>query len=153
MMRISALLNDTGPTQPSRVLHTPSRSSRSIALEHASSTAVTSRQSPTPVPKTASKTKAKESKDAAKFERGNTTCAVNYPPFEIVDVHQKQLLDSFDIYPKTDIGGYPRHIPYTSEKKEFQIQTGRDSFEGTLSPAMKQTLANVENSLPIYLQA
>ena len=110
------------------------------------------RDSPTPGIKPLSKTKAKESKDAAKFEPGNTTCEVNYPPFEVVDIHQKQLLESFDIYPKSDIGGFPRHIPYTSEKKEFQIQTGRDSFEGTSGAVVIREATDTCDSLPIYLQ-
>lgn len=36
----------------------------------------------------------------------------------------------FDLKPDHGVADFPKHIPYSSEKKAFHIQTGRDSFEG-----------------------
>lgn len=68
-------------------------------------------------------------KDAAKLERSTVSGDVNFPAFVIQNKHVQQELQKFDVYPSEDIMEYPKHIPYTSEKKGFQLQTGRDSFE------------------------
>lgn len=78
------------------------------------------------------KSKAKLSKDAPKFERGETVGVVNYPPYEMSDADLARHLKDFKIFPSSDIAAYPRHIPYSSDKKDFLTKTGRDSFEGML---------------------
>jgi hypothetical protein len=58
---------------------------------------------------------------------------INYPPYEangdpmLVREHQK-----CHIHPAGNIADYRRHIPYTSDKKEFTERTGRQAFEGML---------------------
>jgi len=74
--------------------------------------------------------KPKEAKDAPKFERGEPMGKVRYPPHEIDDERVLRQLKRFCIFPRHDIGEYPRHIPYNSEKKDFLLKTGRKSFEG-----------------------
>ncbi|KAF2725764.1 DNA-binding domain of Mlu1-box binding protein MBP1, partial [Polychaeton citri CBS 116435] len=83
-------------------------------------------------------------KDAAVFIKGEPTMAVNFPPFECneASIHlskdQKQELErkhrEYEIFPsgKRDTGliaNYVRHIPYSSEKKKFFAQTGREAFD------------------------
>jgi len=76
------------------------------------------------------KSKTKQVKDAPKFERGETVGIVNYPPHDHADLSRH--LNEFKIFPSSGIAAYPRHIPYSSDKKDFLIKTGRDSFEGVL---------------------
>jgi hypothetical protein len=70
-------------------------------------------------------------KDAPVFNPGEVRGELRYPPCEERD----EFLDSqhalFDIHPTVGhIGEFPRHIPYSSEKKAFLEKTGRESFEG-----------------------
>lgn len=58
--------------------------------------------------------------------------AVKFPPFEACSQEQRRALKKMNVFPDQDIAAYPRHIPYSSDKKDFQLQTGRDSFEGRL---------------------
>ncbi|KAF2739651.1 hypothetical protein EJ04DRAFT_540537 [Polyplosphaeria fusca] len=55
---------------------------------------------------------------------------VNYPPYEVGDdqelaAHHRR----FRIHPSGNIADFRRHIPYTSDKKEFTEKTGRQAFE------------------------
>lgn len=79
------------------------------------------------------KSKTKLTKDAPKFERGETIGTVKYPPYETSDAELSRHFKDFRIFPSSGIAAYPRHIPYSSDKKDFMLKTGRDSFEGMLS--------------------
>jgi hypothetical protein len=74
--------------------------------------------------------KQKLCKDAAVFKPGAIRGECRYPP----DEYQDKLLEAkhqmFEVYPMGDIATFPRHIPYSSEKKLFWEKTGRESFEG-----------------------
>lgn len=85
--------------------------------------------SPPPTPRK----KQKVAKDAAVFIRGNTRGPVNYPPYEQHDPDLRIHHQRFGLNPMEDIGAYPRHIPYNSEKKTFMERTGRESLEGSSS--------------------
>lgn len=70
-------------------------------------------------------------KDAPVFTPGKVRGELRYPPYEERD----EVLDSqhalFEIHPTIgNIAKFPRHIPYSSEKKGFLEKTGRESFEG-----------------------
>ncbi|KXJ95642.1 hypothetical protein Micbo1qcDRAFT_201004 [Microdochium bolleyi] len=54
---------------------------------------------------------------------------VNFPPFEDLDAATTRQLQHFGVYLLGDIQNCCRHIPYNSGKKDFQLKTGRDSFE------------------------
>lgn len=75
----------------------------------------------------------KDAKDAPKFEKGDPSGGVNYPPYVDVDEESQRQQKRFAIFPSSKIEEYPRHIPYNSEKKGFSSKTGRDAFEGALS--------------------
>ncbi|RMZ77281.1 hypothetical protein DV737_g4461, partial [Chaetothyriales sp. CBS 132003] len=68
-------------------------------------------------------------KDQPVFTRGPPRGEVRYPPFEYDNPSLFAYHQQFDMFPMEDIGAYPRHIPYNSEKKLFQEKTGRDFFE------------------------
>lgn len=78
-------------------------------------------------------TKIKIGKDSAKFNRGSASGEIKFPPYSPNSLHLEQQFDRFEIYPRRNIQEFPRHIPYSSDKKGFQAKTGRDSFEGKLS--------------------
>jgi hypothetical protein len=75
--------------------------------------------------------KVKLAKDAPIFRKAPTKGIVRFPPYEagndraLAEEHRK-----FRIYPMGHIGEFTNHIPYSSDKKDFQIKTGRDAFEG-----------------------
>ncbi|KAI9706125.1 MAG: hypothetical protein M1836_005531 [Candelina mexicana] len=73
--------------------------------------------------------KQKMSKDAAVFTKGKIRGENRFPPFEITDEKLLEQHRRFRIFPTKDIGAYPRHIPYNSDKKSFLEKTGRESFE------------------------
>ncbi|RMZ89163.1 hypothetical protein DV736_g3605, partial [Chaetothyriales sp. CBS 134916] len=76
-----------------------------------------------------SRKKQKIVKDRPVFTRGPPRGEVRYPPFEYDNPSLSAYHQQFDMFPMEDIGAYPRHIPYNSEKKLFQEKTGRDFFE------------------------
>ena len=71
-------------------------------------------------------------KDAALFRPGNPKGEVRYPPFEELSEELTNILQEWKVHPLGDIDKYPRHIPYQSDKKDFQEKTGRDAFNGML---------------------
>ena len=75
--------------------------------------------------------KLKVAKDAAIFVRKDARGEIRYPPCEYQDAELAAAHAAFMIHPMGHISEYPRHIPYTSEKKAFFEKTGRESFEGT----------------------
>lgn len=112
MMSLAAMLN---PAEEQGLL--------SPAMTRATSEA-------TPEPRPAAK-KQKLAKDAPIFSKGNPVGHVQYAPFEAFPAHEKELMSRFNVFP--DIGtiaDFPRHIPYSSDKKGFLQKTGRDAFEG-----------------------
>ena len=56
---------------------------------------------------------------------------VKFKPCEIQDDTIAAEHQKFHVEPVGRISDYPRHIPYSSDKKSFQRKTGRDSIEGT----------------------
>ncbi|KAH8435236.1 putative APSES transcription factor Xbp1 [Aspergillus melleus] len=71
----------------------------------------------------------KPPKDAAIFKREKIRGQLRYPPCEERDEELARIHREFQLYPMGEIGLYPRHIPYNSDKKSFQDRTGRESFE------------------------
>ena len=55
---------------------------------------------------------------------------VNYKPCETQDETIAAEHRKFKVEPMGRISDYPRHIPYSSDKKSFQQKTGRDAIEG-----------------------
>lgn len=72
----------------------------------------------------------KIAKDTPIFHKGKTRGDVRYPPCEERDEELARIHKEFNIHPLGDIAAFPRHIPYNSDKKQFQEQTGREHFEG-----------------------
>ena len=70
------------------------------------------------------------SKSAAIFIKGRAKGAINYMPYETQDEELAAEHRKFQMEPIGRIGDYPRHIPYSSDKKSFQKRTGRDALEG-----------------------
>lgn len=84
----------------------------------------------TPEPRPLAK-KQKIAKDAPIFSKGKPVGHVKYAPHEVFAGHQREIMSKFNVFP--DIGtitNFPRHIPYSSDKKGFLQKTGRDAFEG-----------------------
>ncbi|KAI9040563.1 putative APSES transcription factor Xbp1 [Aspergillus affinis] len=71
----------------------------------------------------------KPPKDAAIFKKEKIRGQLRYPPCEERDEELTSIHREFQLYPMGEIGMYPRHIPYNSDKKSFQDRTGRESFE------------------------
>jgi hypothetical protein len=65
--------------------------------------------------------------------------AIRFPPYEVRrDPEIGPVLDEFNVVPDQHMGlfkEYPRYIPYTSSKKDFQEKTGRKGFDGKVSRA------------------
>lgn len=74
--------------------------------------------------------KQKMPKDVPIFIRGKVRGELRYPPCEDQDAKLAEEHCRFQIHPPMgQIGEFPRHIPYNSEKKSFLEKTGRESFE------------------------
>lgn len=70
-------------------------------------------------------------KDAPVFNPGKVRGELRYAPFEERDEFLDEQHVLFEIHPAIGhIADFPRHIPYSSEKKGFLEKTGRESFEG-----------------------
>jgi hypothetical protein len=83
--------------------------------------------------------KPRVAKDAPIFIPGSVRGEVRYPPCadQIADGTFAEEHAKFSIYPRVeDIADFPRHIPYSSEKKSLMEKTGRESFEGMPSPPL-----------------
>ena len=97
-------------------------------LPSPTTTRATSESTPEPSPPAK---KQKIAKDAPIFQKGKPVGQINFPPYEAVSEQEETLLHKLQIYPKPgQITNYPRHIPYSSDKKTFLQKTGRDAFEG-----------------------
>lgn len=84
---------------------------------------------------TTSNKKPRIAKDAPIFIPGSVRGEVRYPPCaDPVEATMAEEHAKFSLYPPVDeIADYPRHIPYSSEKKSLMEKTGRESFEGMFS--------------------
>jgi hypothetical protein len=105
------------------------------------------------VPYTSVLKRQKLPKDAAIFSEGNKTVGfVNYPPYEAGDdkelaaQHRKFRINPMGEIMKRGV----RHIPYNSDKKDFQEKTGRDAFESEF-PRTSVVRAD-RSSVPVHLQ-
>ena len=98
-----------------------------------------------PVPK-----KMKLSKSAAVFNKAEPKGIIRYKPFEGQDGAIAAEHRKFQVQPVGRITEYPRHIPYRSDKKNFQEKTGRDAFEGKMRPAPCEQQTD-RNSLSIHI--
>jgi hypothetical protein len=58
---------------------------------------------------------------------------VNFPPFEDLDEIILEEVRKYGVHQLGQIATRPRHIPYSSEKKNFLGKTGREGFEGAQS--------------------
>lgn len=91
-------------------------------------TRATSEATPEPAPVAK---KQKLAKDAPIFAKGSPVGHVKYAPYEAFAGSEREVMNRFNVFP--DIGtitNFPRHIPYSSDKKGFLQKTGRDAFEG-----------------------
>jgi hypothetical protein len=75
--------------------------------------------------------KQKMRKDAPIIRKAQTKGVVQFPPHEAGDNQTlaAQYKD-YQIDPNGDIAEHCHKYPYSSDKKEFQENTGRDGFEG-----------------------
>jgi hypothetical protein len=95
---------------------------------------------PAPVPRAVTATpstpkRQKVPKDAAIYTHAPVNGPVNFPPHEYEDDAQLTAQHRvFQIYPLGSIlEKSARRIPYSSDKKDFMLKTGRDAFESTFS--------------------
>jgi hypothetical protein len=77
-------------------------------------------------------------KDAPIFRKAPTNGMVRFPPYEAGD--DKLLADQyrkFQLFPMGEIADHCNRIPYSSDKKKFTANTGRESFEGKPDPILE----------------
>lgn len=126
MLSVASLLNPVKPeTRGTRLPSSP-----------LSSLYTSARGSPQ-LPNQPSTKKQKMTKDAAVFTKGKIKGDVNFPPFQNLGKEAMDEVEKFQVYPFGTIDEYCRHIPYNSEKKNFLEKTGRESFEGMISPTQR----------------
>ncbi|KAF2099708.1 hypothetical protein NA57DRAFT_75212 [Rhizodiscina lignyota] len=119
MMKIQSMLNptDSAPylSRESTPVQSPASSCRAFSPPRS-----------TPKPD-------KVQKDGFVNTTGNPKGAVRYTPFEVRrDPEIGPVLDKYHVVPDQNMGrfkDYPRYIPYTSSKKDFQNKTGRKGFD------------------------
>lgn len=144
MIKIQSLLNPSASSNSFRIttsISPPPTPAYTVQDSSASSTPVP--QTPSTPPPNAKRQKL--TKDAPVFVKGQVKGTVGYPPHECTEIHDNlspseraSLVEQhqrFQIYPcgrgqAGCIGDYVRHIPYSSEKKTFFANTGRDAFDG-----------------------
>ena len=126
MAAIRALLNPSTSVQGDRVQEIERKHPPGL-LSPINSTFIAD-ASPTPSPRK----KQKICKDQPVFTRGPVRGRVRYTPCEYDNPTLSAYHQQFDMFPMEELGAYPRHIPYNSEKKLFQNKTGRDFFEGKI---------------------
>lgn len=151
-MRISALLNPAPDTYHQPASQERRRSLRPRRLTNESSPVDDSSDY---MPEQISRnSKVKHTKDAPKFEKGEAVGVVAFPPYEVFDSDLVKHIKEFKILPASAIASYPRHIPYSSDKKEFLNKTGRDSFEGmSSSTTIDCKVLLTVPSLSVHLQS
>lgn len=77
--------------------------------------------------------KAKLTKDAPVFNPGPVRGECRFPPDEYQDEELAAYHQQFEVSPFGEIADYPRHIPYSSEKKSLLEKTHREDLEGKLA--------------------
>jgi hypothetical protein len=142
MLKIHSLLN---PEPSHSNDSSPAGSPVTPAFTTAASTPASTPRLDTPATASPPAKRAKLTKDAAVFVRGTPHGDVNYKPYEcttssahLTPAQNQELVRQhkvFQIFPNgTDQEGriqeYVRHIPYSSERKQFFSNTGREAFEG-----------------------
>ncbi|KAJ5087057.1 hypothetical protein NUU61_008364 [Penicillium alfredii] len=70
----------------------------------------------------------KMARDGPVFRPGNIRGELRYPPCEERDEELERIHREWKLHPIGKIAQFPRHIPYSSEKKSFQERTGRHCF-------------------------
>lgn len=123
MASIESLLNPVPPGSPTR--------RRLVTAKNFFTNPTQPIPRPNTFPPENSGKRSRAPKDAPVFNPGSARGEIRYPPCE----ERNEFLDSqhalFEIHPAIDhISDFPRHIPYSSEKKAFLEKTGRESFEG-----------------------
>ncbi|KAL2754404.1 hypothetical protein ACRALDRAFT_1081455 [Sodiomyces alcalophilus JCM 7366] len=68
-------------------------------------------------------------KDSVSISKSKPRGTINFYPFEHVDEATLREIMRFHVHPFGQIQNSCAHIPYNSEKKDFYIKTGRESFE------------------------
>lgn len=94
--------------------------------------------------------KAKLTKDAAIFIEAEVRGECRFPPDEYQNEELLAYHQQFEVTPMGKIAYYPRHIPYSSEKKDFSEKTGREGFDGKFGQKLI-SISNVD-SVPIHFQ-
>jgi hypothetical protein len=138
MLRINNLLNPMNNSNNQANGSTSLRSTPAYTANDFTST-------PTPGPDTpltpASTKRQKNGKGKPVTKRSTPKGVVNYRPHECNDnivcadaALRREIIDKHCHYQVSIegeglISDYPKHIPYTSDKKDFQTKTGRDAFE------------------------
>jgi hypothetical protein len=147
MLRINNLLNPMNSSNNQADGFTSLRTTPAYTANEFTST-------PTPGPDTpltpASTKRQKNGKGKLVTKRATPKGVVNYRPFEcngnVVCANpnlRKEIIDQHRCYQVSIegeglISDYPKHIPYTSDKKDFHNKTGRDAFE-CLLPCLLRT--------------
>ena len=90
-------------------------------------------------------------KSATVLVNGKAKGVINYKPCETQDEKIAAEHRKFQVQPIGCIGDYPRHIPYSSDKKSFQQRTGRDAFEGGKHPGRRAERMLTTYSVPIHI--
>ncbi|KAF3389929.1 hypothetical protein DPV78_011446 [Talaromyces pinophilus] len=133
MASIESLLNPLPDRTGSKHYH---EVDANISYFHRSSvSSLPDRQMSNPFSQSQSQTtpnkKPRVAKDAPIFIPGTVRGEVRYPPCaDQVEATLAEERAKFSIYPPVEeIADYPRHIPYSSEKKSLMEKTGRESFE------------------------
>ena len=138
MLRINNLLNPMNNSSNQADGFASLRTTPAYSMNEFTST-------PTPTPDTpltpASTKSQKNGKGKPVTKRATPKGVVNYRPYECNEnmicanaALRKEIIDyhrHFQVSIEEDglISDYPKHIPYTSDKKDFHNKTGRDAFE------------------------
>jgi hypothetical protein len=149
MFSIQSILNPAAAPSDVQASPRPEQNKRPPTLASPSpvSTASSIARSMTPGTPTSVRGK-KAGKDNVVFNRGPPTSAANYLPFELSDTaitlsaaDRKELArqhTQFRVKPSEDDGegqirNFTRYIPYSSDKKNFFLKTGKEGFNSGFS--------------------
>lgn len=147
MFSIQSLLNPSAPSNGHAMerRQTPENSPSVTSPSPASTKSTTVRSATSGTPYSAKGKKA--IKDTVMFNRGPPAEGVNYLPFEssdpticLIDNDREELMRQhrlFRIKPSEEDGegqirNFTRMIPYSSDKKNFFLKTGKEGFNGKL---------------------
>ena len=166
MFSIQSILN---PSAPSNAQASPrhGQDGHSLTPVSTSPALTTSSIARSGTPGTPSSARGKKAgKDNVLFNRGPLTGEAKYLPFELSDqaislsaADRKDLVQQhnrFRIKPSEEDGegqirSFTRYIPYSSDKKNFFLKTGKDGFNGRCSVASQRTRTDKHYSIPIHV--